>query len=140
MVHPDQVDRAEHDLKPGVVLVEGPAGQVAQPGRLGLPDPVLDPGVLAVPQFQPGGLPGHHPGASAGQQCGDPMSVDVGNGELGAGVGRSLRRISREPSGQPFIGQVDHAGGLGHPGTLTELPSVCNAGCQHSAGIASTIC
>ena len=37
-------------------------GQVAQSGGLGLPDAVLDPGVLAVTQFQPGELPGTTPG------------------------------------------------------------------------------
>ena len=31
-------------------------------GGLGLPDPVLDPGVLPVPQIQSGQLTGHHPG------------------------------------------------------------------------------
>ena len=49
------------------VLVEGPAGKVPQPGGLGFADPVLDPGVLAVPQLQPGGLPGHRPGRGVGQ-------------------------------------------------------------------------
>ena len=60
----DQVDRGEHDLQPGSVQRGGVAGQVPQPGGLGLPDPVLDPGVLAVAQLQPGGLPGGPPRAA----------------------------------------------------------------------------
>ena len=44
----DQVDRGQHDLEPGSVLIPGPAWQVAQAGGLGFPDAVLDASVLPV--------------------------------------------------------------------------------------------
>ena len=54
------------------------AGQVAQPGGLGLADPVLHPGVLAVAQFEPAELAGHHAGRGVGDERGDPQPVGVG--------------------------------------------------------------
>ena len=95
----DQVDRGQYDLEPGLVLVEGSAGEVAQPGCLGFSDPVLDAGVLAVPQLQAGGLPGHHTRLGVGQDRGDPVSVDVGEGQLCAGVGAFLAQDQPGPFG-----------------------------------------
>jgi hypothetical protein len=40
------------DFQPSGVRVGAVTGQVTQPGGLGLTDPVLDPGVLAMTQFQ----------------------------------------------------------------------------------------
>jgi hypothetical protein len=52
--------------------------QVAQPGGLGLADPVLHPGVLAVAQFESAELACHHPGRCVGDERGDPQPVGVG--------------------------------------------------------------
>ena len=58
----NQVHRGHHDLEPRLVGGVVVAGEVPHPGGLGLPDPVLDPGVLPVPQIQSGQLTGHDPG------------------------------------------------------------------------------
>src|SRR5680860_426428 len=57
----DQVDGGEHGLEPGGVLVPAATRKVAQTGGLGFADPVLDAGVLAVPQLEPGCLTGDQP-------------------------------------------------------------------------------
>ncbi len=51
-----QVGRGEQGFQPGGVFVEAAAGQVAQPGRLGLADAVFDAGVAAVAQLEAGEL------------------------------------------------------------------------------------
>ena len=86
----DEVDGGEDDLEPGSVLVEGPTWQVPQPGGLGLADAVLDPGMLAVPQLESGGLSRDEAGAGVGEDRSDPVTVDVAEGQLGAGVGPFL--------------------------------------------------
>src|SRR4029077_13114984 len=63
----DQVGGGEHGLQPGTVLRPAPAREPAQPGLLAFADAVLDPGVLAVPQLQPGGLAGDHTAAGVGE-------------------------------------------------------------------------
>ncbi len=50
----DEVGRGEHALEPGLVLRRILAGQVAEPGRLGLADAVLDTGVAAVADLEYG--------------------------------------------------------------------------------------
>src|SRR5204863_9156231 len=82
----DQVGGGQHGLQPGIILLPAAAGQVAQAGLLAFADAVLDPGVLAVPQLQPGCLPGDDAAGSVGEEGGDPVAVDVGEGELGARV------------------------------------------------------
>ena len=57
-----QIGCRHDDFQPGCVRVGAVTGQVGQPGGLGLADPVLDAGVLAVAQFQPGELAGDHTG------------------------------------------------------------------------------
>ena len=69
--------RGHHDLQPRTVGCIVVAGEIPHPGRLGLPDPVFHPGVLAVPQVQTGELAGHDPGRGVGDEGGDPMPVDV---------------------------------------------------------------
>ena len=65
-------------------------GRFRSPVALACADAVLDAGVLAVAQLQPGELAGHDPGRGVGEERGDPMPVDVGEGQLGAGVGAFL--------------------------------------------------
>ena len=57
----NEVHRCHHDLEPRIVGCVVVAREVPHPGRLGLPDPVLDPGVLPVPQIQPANWPGTTP-------------------------------------------------------------------------------
>jgi len=64
----DQIGCGEDDFEPGGVRVGSVTGQVTQPGGLGLPDPVLDAGVLAVAQFQAAELCGHHTGRGVGDE------------------------------------------------------------------------
>ena len=74
----NEVHRGHHDLQPGIVGCKAIAGKVPQPDGFRLPDPVLHPSVLAVPQVQTGQLAGHDPGWGVGDEGDDPMSVDVG--------------------------------------------------------------
>ena len=96
----DEVGGGQHDFQPGGVGPEGVARQVAQAGGFEFTDAVFDAGVLAVPQFQAGDLPGHDTGFGVGDERGDPHAVGVGEPQLRPGWGRSLRRISRVPGGQ----------------------------------------
>jgi len=48
-----------------------------QPGGLGLADPVLHPGVLAVPQFESAELAADHTVAGVSDERGDPQPVGV---------------------------------------------------------------
>ena len=74
-------------------------GQIAQSGGLGLADAVLDPGVLAVTQFEPAELTCHHAMAGVGDEGGDPQPVGVGEPQLRAWMRAFLARAS-------FAGQV----------------------------------
>ena len=65
-------------------------------------DAVLHPGVLAMTQFQPAELPGQHPGGCVGDKRGHPQPVGIGERNCAPGCGRSLRRMSRVPTGQPL--------------------------------------
>ena len=56
----DQICCCHDDFKPCLVRVEEVEREITQPGGLGLTDAVLDPGVLAVAQFQAGELAGDH--------------------------------------------------------------------------------
>ena len=56
--------------------------QVAQAGVLGVADPVLAAGPAAVTQFEVGELPA----GGVGGERGEPVPVDVGEAQLGAGV------------------------------------------------------
>ncbi|GAB3838586.1 hypothetical protein GCM10028799_79480 [Kribbella italica] len=58
-------------------------GQVPEAGVFAGADPVLDAGVGAVLHFQVGELTA----GGVGEEGGEPVAVDVGEGELGAGVG-----------------------------------------------------
>jgi hypothetical protein len=53
-------------------------GQVAPTGGFGLTDPVLDAGVLALPQFQSGALARHHVIGSVGEKSADAVAVGFG--------------------------------------------------------------
>ena len=92
-------------------------GKFRRPVALGLSDPVLDAGVLAVSQFESGGLVGDYPGSGVGQERGDPVPVDVGEPQLSPGMWPFFAQDQPGSLG-PGV-EVDHAGGLGHPGALT---------------------
>jgi hypothetical protein len=98
------------------------------PAALPFADAVLDAGVLAVPQFQPGDLAGDDAAAGVGEERGHAVPVHVGEGELGAGVGRSLRKISRDPAGQELRSIMPVASATHAP---PRSPSSSMAGCQH---------
>ena len=49
-----------------------------QPGGLGLADPVLHPGVMAVPQFESAELAADQAVAGVSDERGDPQPVGVG--------------------------------------------------------------
>ena len=121
-----QVDRGQDDLEPGGVLVPCSTRQVAEPGGLGLADAVLDTGVLAVPQLQSRCLAGHHARFGIGQNRGDPMTVDIGERELGSRVGTFLAQD--QPRSVRPRREVDHAGGLGHPGPFADVVAVAVIG------------
>ena len=77
----DQVGGGQGQFQPGLVLLVSAAGQVPQPGCLLGPDPVLDPGVGPVPDFQVRELPA----ASVGEERGEPVPADIGEPQLRAG-------------------------------------------------------
>ena len=62
------------------------AGQVRQAGGLRLADPVLDAGVLAVPQLEPTELTGHDTVTGVGEERRHPHAVAVGEAELRTGT------------------------------------------------------
>ena len=101
------------------LVVPAAAGEVPQPAGFGLTDPVLDPGVLTVPQLQPGGLAGEPAGWGVGQEGGDPQPVDVDEGQLRTRVGVFLPQDQPRPL-RP-AGQVDQAGRLRHPRPLPQI-------------------
>ncbi len=70
---PDQVSGGEHGLQPGAIFLLAPAGQVPQARCLRPPDAVLDPGMLALSQFQPGDLAGDPAAAGVGDERGDAV-------------------------------------------------------------------
>ena len=112
----NEVHRGHHDLQPGVVGCIGVAGEVPHAGGLRLPDPVLDPGVLPVPQIQPGQLPGNDPGRGVGDEPGDPVPVDIEERQLRAGVWSFLPQDHPAPGGPGR--QVEQPGGFGDPGAV----------------------
>ena len=61
-----------------------------------VPDPVLAAGPPAVPQLEVGELA--FPGV--GGDGGEPVAVEVGEPQLGSGVRRSLRTMTRIPAGR----------------------------------------
>jgi hypothetical protein len=67
------------DLAPDAVLVEPVQREVAQPGVLRRPDPVLAAGPAAVAEFEVGDLGGGSAGAGVGRERGDPVAVCVGD-------------------------------------------------------------
>jgi hypothetical protein len=71
---------------PDPVRVEPVQRQVGQASVLGVADPVLGPGPAAVPQFQIGQLSA----LGVGRERGDPVPIDIGQAELGSGMGSFL--------------------------------------------------
>ena len=113
-----QICCGQDDFQPCGVGVGPVAGQVAQPGGLGLADAVLDPGVLAVAQFQAAELAGDHTGRGVGDERGDPQPVGVGEPQLGSGVGAFLAQDQPGPGGP--AAHLDQPGGFGDPGAVTD--------------------
>jgi hypothetical protein len=87
--------------------------------------------MLAVSQLQARDLAGDHAAAGVGEERRHPVPVDVGEGELRARMGRSLRRISRDPSGHDDRSIMPVASATQAP---SRSPSSSIAGCQHWRG------
>jgi hypothetical protein len=83
-----------------------------------LADAVLDPGVLAVAQFQARELTGHDPVGRVGDKPGDAVSVGIGESQLRPGVGTFLAQDQPGPV-RPGR-QVHQCGGVGHPGAVAD--------------------
>jgi len=94
-----RVGGGEGEFEAYLVLLVAAAGQVAQAGRFRAADAVLDAGVGAVPDFQVGVLPVSAAGRGVGDECGDAVSVGVGEPQLCARVWAFAATITREPSG-----------------------------------------
>jgi hypothetical protein len=75
-----QICCGQDDFQPSGVRVAAVTGQVTQPGGLGLTDPVLDPGLLAVTQFQSAELARDDTLAAVGDERG---AVPVARGRCG---------------------------------------------------------
>lgn len=74
------------------------AGQVAKPAVFGVADPVLHPGVLALPELEGGDVVPASGGV--GEQDLEAVAVEVGEAVRAPGWGRSRRQMTREPDGQ----------------------------------------
>jgi hypothetical protein len=79
------------------------AQQLLAAGVFGRADAVLRSGPAAVAQFQVGELAARGAG---GEAC-EPVAVDVGEAQLGAGCGLSLRTITRVGRGPCAGGDVE---------------------------------
>jgi hypothetical protein len=114
----DQICCGQDDFQPCGVRLGPVTGEVTQPGGFGLTNSVLDPGVLAMPQFQAGELARHHTVAGVSDERGDAVPVGVGEPQLRAGVGPFLAQHQPGP-GRPAA-HVDQRGGFGDPGALAQ--------------------
>jgi len=86
----DEIGGSEHALEPGVVLGCLLAREVAEPGGLGLADPVLDAGVAALSKLEEcdRSIVALARRARGGDEGGMAQpSLDVEQRELGAGMG-----------------------------------------------------
>ena len=120
-----QICFGQDDFQPGGVRVEPVARQVGQPGGLGLADAVLHSGVLAMTQFQPAELPGHHPGWCVGDKRGHPQPVGVGEPQLRSRMRAFLAQDEPGPDGP--AAQIDQIGDLGDPGTLADAAAISSS-------------
>src|SRR4051812_46419471 len=108
-----QVGGQRDDDAPDPILVEVMQAHVGQAVILDVADAVLA-ACPAAPQLQVGQLPA----GGVGDECGDPMPVQIGDPQQCAGVGAPCGR-SAHP-GRP-AGEVEQSGEVGHPGTRTNL-------------------
>ena len=125
----DQIGCGQDDFQPGGVGLGAVTGQVAQPGGLGLADPVLDAGVLAVAQFQAGELTGMTPGAVSVMNAVTRWPSESVKFSCAPGWGRSLRRINRVPAGQGLMSTRSVASATQAPSRMPPPDSI--AGYQH---------
>jgi len=111
-----QVRGDQGELDPDLVHVGVPGGQVPDAGVLPGPDPVLDPGVGAVPGVQERQLP-------AGGVDGEGL-IPVAVPDLERVQGRARVRVltaDDDPhpgAGHRPVGKVEHAGDLDDVGVL----------------------
>lgn len=103
------------DGGPDPVLIEPVQGQVAQPGVFRVPDTVLAARPATVAQLERGVLPTFAVGGERGQ----PVSVDVVEPELRAGVG-AFPTDDHAHVFRPAV-QVEQAGQLGDIGAGTRV-------------------
>jgi hypothetical protein len=104
--------REERELQPGLVVLEGGEGQVADAGLLGAADRVLAAGAAAVAQLQ-GGDVGV---VLVGDEGGMAVPLGVEDFELGAGVGTLA--ADDQPGALRPGGEVDVIAQLDDPGTI----------------------
>ena len=100
-----QVHRHEHDLDPRFVGDVAAEGQVPQSGRLRGPDLVLKPCVAPLPELETGDVGV----VLVGDEDLEPVTVDIGEGELRPGMGpfpACDRPGPRRPPGQVQVGEL----------------------------------
>lgn len=123
----DQVQREEHDLQPDRVGGGVGVGQPVGAGVLGVGDAVLAAGALPVSGLQCCDVLA----GVVGGEAGDAVAVDIGQGQLGAGVGAFLAGDDPHP-GWP-VAQVQRRGDVGDPRTVAgaavsiDRPNPCGA-------------
>ena len=109
-LRPDgDVVRGEREFEPRRVRLEGVKRQVRGAGRLDRLDLIFDLGVLAVADLERGDVLV----VLVGDKALEPVSVQIGERELGTGV-RALASADQAGAVRP-LGEVDRAGQLAHP-------------------------
>ena len=131
----DQICCCHDDFQPCLVRVERVEREITQPGGLGLTDAVLHPGVLAVAQFQAGDLSGHHPSGVSVMNPVTRCPSESVNRSCAPGWGRSLRRISRVPSGHADRSTRSVASATHAPSRIPRSASMAG---YHTAAVVST--
>jgi hypothetical protein len=111
----EQVGGGEGEFEPAGVGCECVAGQVADAGGFAAAGPVFDPGVAAVALLEVGELARW----GVGEEGGEPVPVDIGEGQLGAGVG-AFAADDDSGTGGPG-GEVEQVGDFGDPGAVAWL-------------------
>lgn len=141
-----EVGGGEQGVQPGAVFGECSAGEVAQSGVFGFADAVFDAGVLAVVQFESGGLATDDAVGDVGDEGGDAVPSASVNRSWAPGCRHwyFVPRARRSPRGQA---QAIHAYRLTHvfmvPTSFTaasaelDLAAAATAGSRVSRGIPS---
>jgi hypothetical protein len=125
----EQVVREHHDLQPHLVEREVLERELGQAGVLGVADPVLDPGALAMPALDLGdvlvGL--------VGEDRLEAVAVVVGERQLRAGVGALT--ANDQPGTFGPAGELDAVGDLDDLAVLPFASVLVKRRTQASAGV-----